>query len=177
MYRTPLTKVAGIALGHMAGTVRALLALALLGVPVLVVLNLPRLFEIVGSVPAVTTAAVVAPTPFRLSDPTPTSKPRFVPFDETPPPTLAPAPTATLPARPTPTGEQVVVNNTGGIGAVLRTEPVSGQPLASIREQVVLTVLEHRSVSGGEWLRVRTPDGQEGWVLGLVARAVPGGRP
>jgi hypothetical protein len=160
----------------MGGLVRGLFALTLLGVPVLVVVNLPRLFEMVGSVPALSTAPVVAPTPFTLSEPAPTSKPRFVPFGETPP-TLRPAPTATLPPRSIPTGEQVVVNNTGGIGAVLRAEPGNGRPLGSIHEQVVLTVLERRSVDGSEWLHVRTPDGQEGWVFGLVARPSPAVRP
>jgi Bacterial SH3 domain len=154
----------------MTGLLRAVFALALLGVPVLVVLNMPWLFEAVGSVPALNGAPVVAPTPFRLADPTPTSRARLSGLEDALPPTLAPAPTATALPRPTPTGEQVIVNNTGGIGAVLRAEPVTGKPLASVREQVVLTVIERRSIDGGEWLHVRTPDGQEGWVFGLVAR-------
>src|SRR5262249_14880936 len=161
----------------MGGLVRAVFALSLLGVPVLVAVNLSRLFDVVSSVPALATAPVIAPTPFRLAEPTSTSKQRVVGLDEAPPPTLAPVPKATPLPRPTPGGEQVVVNNTGGIGAVLRAEPVSGRPLASIREQVVLTVLERRSVDGGEWLHVRTPDGQEGWVFGLVARPSTAVRP
>jgi hypothetical protein len=155
--------------------VRVLVALLLLGVPLLVIAALPRVFEFAGSIPALGSAPAV-PTPFRLADPTPAPqvKPRFAPVEEPPPPTLAPAPTSAAPApRPTPSGERIVVNNTGGIGAVMRAEPVTGRQVASLREQVELTVLERRTVDGGEWLRVRTADGQEGWVLGLVARPRP----
>jgi hypothetical protein len=150
---------------------RALVVVALLAMPLLVVANLPRLFELAGSVPPLDSTPVALATPFRLPDPTPPpSKPRFAPLDEAPPPTLVPAPTVVR--QPTPIGERVFVTNTGGIGAVLRAEPVSGRPVASLREQVELTVLERRTVSNREWLRVRTTDGQEGWVLGLVARPV-----
>jgi hypothetical protein len=156
--------------------VRVLIAVALLGVPLLVIAALPHVFELAGSIPALGSAPAL-PTPFRLADPTPApqAKPRFAPVEEPPPPTLAPAPTIAPAAqsRPTPTGERVIVTNTGGIGAVLRAEPVTGRQVASLREQVELTVLERRIVSGGEWLRVRTADGQEGWVLGLVARPRP----
>jgi hypothetical protein len=154
--------------------VRVLVALVLLGVPLLVIAALPGVFEFAGSIPALGSAPA-HPTPFRLTDPTPgpQAKPRFAPVEEPPPPTLAPAPTTVAPPRPTPTGERVFVTNTGGIGAVLRAEPVSGRQVASLREQVELTVLERRTVDRAEWLRVRTADGQEGWVLGLVARPRP----
>ncbi|SRR6266540_4539875 len=149
---------------------RALMAVMLLAVPLLVIVSLPRLIEVAGTVPGIAPArAAGVPTPFRLADPTPVSQ-RFAVLEEQAPPTLAPAPTPTSAPRPTPTGERVVVTNTGGIGAVLRAEPVSGRQVASLREQLELTVLERRTVSGAEWLRVRTPEGQEGWVLGLVAR-------
>ncbi len=162
----------------MLSVARALVAVALLGVPLLVIVNLPRLFDLAGSVPSVATTPIVVATPFRLSDPTPPSKNRFGALEEPPPPTLAPAATATLAPRATPTGERIVVNNTGGLGAVLRTEPVSGRQIASIREQVELTVLERRTLPGqGEWLRVRTNEGQEGWVLGLVSRPATTARP
>ncbi|HEY3061461.1 MAG TPA: SH3 domain-containing protein [Chloroflexota bacterium] len=149
---------------------RALMAVLLLAVPLLVIVSLPRLFELAGSVPGIAPAPVASvPTPFRLADPTPVAQ-RFAALEEQPPPTLAPAATPTPAPRPTPTGERVIVTNTGGIGAVLRAEPVSGRQVASLREQLELTVLERRTVGGAEWLRVRTAEGQEGWVLGLVAR-------
>jgi hypothetical protein len=153
--------------------------LALLAVPVLVILNVPRLFDLAGSVPAPTTATAF-PTPFRLEEPTPAPRSRIAQLDDAPPPTLAPPAAPAKPAAPivpTPSGERVVVANTGGIGAVLRAEPVSGQQVASLREQLVLVVLERRTVSGGEWLRVQTPDGKEGWVTARVARPAPQTRP
>jgi hypothetical protein len=157
---------------------RALIAVAVLAIPLLVIVNLPRLFDLVGSVPSVAITPVAVATPFRLPDPTPPGKSRFGPLDEPPPPTLAPAATPTLAPRATPSGERIVVNNTGGLGAVLRSEPVSGRPIASLREQVELTVLERRTLPGqGEWLRVRTKEGQEGWVLGRVSRPAATARP
>jgi hypothetical protein len=165
-----------------AGLVRALLAIALLGVPVLVVIELPKFLDLAGSVPPPTTSvAFVTPTPgLRLPDVTPASasaRSRFSAFNDTPPPTLAP-PGATATAAPTPgpkpTGERIVIENTGGVGAVLRADPVTGTPVAALREQQVLDVLEHRNVPGsGDWLRVRTSDGIEGWVTGVVARPMP----
>jgi Bacterial SH3 domain len=156
---------------------RALVVAALLAIPLLVVANLQHLFDIAGSVPSVALTPVTVSTPFRLPDPTPPSKSGLTGLDQ-PPPTLAPAPTATLAPRPTPTGERIVVNNTNGQGAVLRSEPVSGKQIASLREQAELTVLERRTLPGqGEWLRVRTSEGLEGWVLALVSRPVAPARP
>src|SRR5215475_14151348 len=106
------------------------LVIALLAVPLLVVIELPRFFDLAGSVPP------------------PSPVPPLV--------TATPAPTA----LPTPTGERIVIQNTGGLGAVLRSDPVTGKPVAALREQQVLDVLEHRDVPGsGDWIRVRTPEG------------------
>ena len=165
----------------MLSLVKALLALVLLAVPLLVITALPRLFELAGSVASPPTdTAIVGPAPaFRLVPSTPTGgRSRFASIQETPPATLAPpAATATPQAtpRPTPTGERVVIGNTGGRGAVLRAEPVTGRPVAALREQQVLDVLERRNVPGsGDWVRVRTSDGLEGWVTGLVALPLSG---
>ena len=164
----------------MLSLVKGLLALALLAVPLLVITAIPRLFELAGSVASPRTdTAVIGPAPaFRLVPGTPTGgRSRYASLEETPPATLAPpAATATPVAtpRPTPTGERVVVANTGGRGAVLRAEPVTGRPVAALREQQVLDVLERRNVPGsGDWVRVRTSDGLEGWVTGLVALPLP----
>jgi hypothetical protein len=156
---------------------RVLGLLVLLAIPLLVIAAVPRVFEIAGSIPSLGgPPAAVIPTPFRLADPTPVAK-RFSPVEEQPPPTLAPAATPTAAPRATPTGERVVVTNTGGIGAVLRAEPVTGRQIASLREQLEVTLLERRQVGGVEWARVRTADGQEGWVLGTLARPVAQARP
>jgi len=155
---------------------KGVVVLALLGVPLLVITVLPRFFELAGSVPALSPAASgPLPTPaFRLADSTPTAiRARFAPVVETPPSTLSPPAPAGAQVRtpvPSPTGERIVIGNTGGVGAVLRSEPVTGQPIAALREGLILDVLERRSVTGsGDWVHVRTAEGQEGWVTGLVA--------
>jgi hypothetical protein len=152
------------------------LVVALLGLPLLVVIELPRFLDLAGSVPAPTDRAELAtPEPaFRLLDPTPAPRSRFAPLDDRVPPTLSPpVVTATAPAtpRPTPTGERIVIGNTGGLGAVLRADPVTGRPLAALRDQQVLDVLERRNIPGsGDWVHVRTADGAEGWITGIVAQ-------
>jgi Bacterial SH3 domain len=155
---------------------KLLVVVALLGMPLLVITALPRFFELAGSVPSVNgqQADPTATPGFRLTDATPTNvRARFGNLDETPPPTLAPpAVTATSVAtpRPTATGERIAIGNTGGQGAILRAEPVTGSPVAALHEQQVLDVLERRTVpGGGVWVRVRTSEGIEGWVTGLVA--------
>jgi hypothetical protein len=157
-----------------------MLVLALLAVPLLVVIELPRFFDLAGSVPPPAAGITfVTPTPeFSLSNVTPTAASgRVSVLDSAPPPTLA-APQVTATAAPTPqptaTGERIVIANTGGLGAVLRSDPVTGKPVAALREQQVVDVLEHRNVPGsGDWVHVRTSDGTEGWVTGVVAQPMP----
>jgi hypothetical protein len=158
---------------------RSLLIVALLGLPLLIVIELPKFFDLAGSVPPPTGEARFAtPEPaFRLLEATPTAvRSRFAPFDDTVPPTLSPRAMTSTPVptqRPAPTGERIVIGNTGGIGAVLRADPVSGTPIGSLREQQELDVLERRSVPGsGDWVHVRTQDGHEGWITAVVARPV-----
>ena len=164
----------------MGTLIRALFAIALLAIPLLVITELPHFFELAGSVPPPSgepTFATQTPA-FRLIDSTPTAvRSRFAPLDDAPPPTLSP-PEATATAvptpRPTPTGERVIIGNTGGVGAVLRTDPVTGRPVAGLRDSQVLDVLERRNVPGsGDWVRVRTADGVEGWIIGRVALPAP----
>ena len=166
----------------MSSLVKTLFVVTLLVTPVLVVIQLPRLFELANSVPpAQSPVAVATAVPaFRLLDtPTPAARSRIAPLDDSIPPTLAPpvataTPKATV--RPTPTGERIIIGNTGGVGAVLRSDPVTGRPISALREQQVLDVLERRNIPGsGDWVRVRTADGVEGWVTGLVALPLPSG--
>lgn len=68
--------------------------------------------------------------------------------------------------------EQVKVANTGGAGAILRADPPKGRQVAALRDGTVLQVLEHRQVDDGpEWLRVKTPDGTEGWIFSRLVAA------
>lgn len=164
-------------MGHLF---KACVALAFLGLPLLVVSAVPHLFELVSAVPSETrTSTTTAPAPaFHLIDPTPASSTRkFASLEEAPPPTLAPPPLTATPAatpRVQPTGERIAIGNTGGRGAVLRAEPVSGHAVAALRDGQVLDVLERQTVAGSsEWIRVRSADGREGWVTSVVAAKVP----
>ena len=167
----------------MSGLAKAAVVVLLLSVPLLVITALPRLFELAGSIPAAGSQPAAAAAPaFRLVDATPTNaRARFGALEETPPPTLAPPALTSTPVatpRPAPTGERAVIGNTGGVGAVLRAEPVTGQAMASLREQLVVDVLERRVIPGsGEWVHVRTAEGVEGWVIGLVARPLTPSNP
>jgi hypothetical protein len=68
--------------------------------------------------------------------------------------------------------ERVKVANTGGAGAILRADPPKGRQVAALRDGTALQVLEHRQLDdGAEWLRVRTPDGVEGWVFSRLVVA------
>jgi hypothetical protein len=165
-----------------AGVLKALFALALLAVPLLVVAQLPRFLELADSVPADgREASLPTQSPaFRLPDVPPTAvvRSRFAPLDDTVPPTLSPPVARATPVaspRPNPTGERIVIANTDGQGAVLRSDPVSGRPVIALREQQTLDVLERRTIPGsGDWIHVRTPDGVEGWVTALAALPVAG---
>jgi hypothetical protein len=161
-----------------ASLVRALCVVALLAIPLVVVMELPGLLELAGSVPPSSDVTYATPNPaFRLDSTPSAARSRFASIDDTPPPTLAP-PVATATAAPTPrptaTGERIIIANTGGAGAVLRSDPVTGQRVASLRDQQQLDVLERRTIPGnGDWVHVRTADGREGWVSGVVAQPVP----
>jgi hypothetical protein len=95
--------------------------------------------------------------------------PHFLP----PPVAALPADTNAGPAAPAQTdqdaqpdpGEQVKVANTGRVGAILRAEPPSGRQITTLRDGQLLNVLEHRTLGDAEWLRVRTPEGVEGWIF------------
>lgn len=65
-------------------------------------------------------------------------------------------------------GESVKVANTGGAGAILRAEPQTGRQIGALRDGQSLQVLERRTVGDGEWLRVKTEAGAEGWVYGRL---------
>jgi Bacterial SH3 domain len=86
-----------------------------------------------------------------------------------PAPAEADAQTAEAPA---PKAEHVKVANTGGVGAILRAEPPRGRQVAALRDGTQLDVVEHRQIDDSEWLRVRTPDGQEGWIFSRLAAPV-----
>jgi SH3-like domain-containing protein len=66
----------------------------------------------------------------------------------------------------------VKVTNTGGAGAILRADPPKGRQVTALRDGTLLQVLEHRQLDDAtEWLRVKTPDGVEGWVFSRLVAA------
>ena len=81
------------------------------------------------------------------------------------PPVPAPAQSEATTAQPVEAVERVKVANTGGVGAILRADPPRGRQLAALRDGQLLEVLEHRTVTDSDWLRVRTPEGVEGWIF------------
>jgi hypothetical protein len=88
------------------------------------------------------------------------------------PPDAAAGPPAPSEAEVAPieVAERVKVANTGGVGAILRADPPRGRQISGLRDGQVLEVLERRTVTDSEWLRVRTPEGVEGWIFSrLVA--------
>jgi hypothetical protein len=151
---------------------RGLAITALLAVPLLVMLvGLPQLLELLAPPPPTTTSGT---TPFQAAVVRPTvatNRGRFAPA-ETPPPTLAPPTPTALPttplASPRPLGQPATIGNTEGRGAVLRADPVSGRPVASLRERQLVFILERTTAGGAEWAHVRTAEGAEGWVLSVV---------
>lgn len=160
----------------MAGLVTKLVLLLALGVPLVV-----AVFSLPGLVGWGTTPDARGPRLFAVpsqvgqsTGPTPVAT-RYSPLDAAPPPTLG-VPTrvpATL-APEAPASERVSIYNTGGIGAAVRAQPGQSQQIAGLREGEVVEVLERSQLGGAEWVKVRTPQGVEGWILGIVARTVTG---
>lgn len=83
-------------------------------------------------------------------------------------------PTLTLTVTPSPTPLYARVSTANQSGALLRAEP-GGTVLRSYFDGTLIEVLpETETVDGVVWVRVRTPDGLEGWMVqGLLATATP----
>ena len=156
---------------------RALVVLVLLAIPLLVVAALPRVFEFAGSLPT-------------IGGPRPPRRRRH--FDWL---TRRPRPNASRRSRSrrrqhSSRPRRRLLGRAPRRPASASSSPIravwarycapnqsADAPIASLREQLEVTLLERRQVGGTEWARVRTPDGQEGWVLGVVARPAPAPRP
>ena len=94
-------------------------------------------------------------------------QPYHCPFDDEPAATPQPsAPTAATGAEPdSQPARTVVVANTDGQGVVLRNTPrADDRTSVIVPEGQAVAVLESRMADQTTWLRVRTAQGQEGWV-------------
>lgn len=92
--------------------------------------------------------------------------------------TLTPHPTNALSATPSwtptiqPTPSYALINSSIGGGALLRTEPASGSVITVLDNGLLVQVLPEIEIVGTvTWVRVRTLDTVEGWVLQSVLTA------
>jgi hypothetical protein len=115
-------------------------------------------------------AAAPTPTPTPTITPTPTATPlpsATATATRTPSATASPSRTATATATQTPTPPPAVIHGTGGLGALLRTEPQGESQGGLIEGSSVLVLGGPQSAGGQAWWHIRTASGQEGWVLGV----------
>lgn len=108
----------------------------------------------------------------------PTAKPIVVVIP-TPLPTEPPLPTATPTPEPTPAPtpgpEWLVVANTGGQGAYIRSNPASDERIKAWLDGTRMQVIgPDQEVEGVSWKRVRDPAGNEGWVPAQYLAPAPG---
>ncbi len=127
--------------------------------------------------PPPTATATVALPPATPEPPTATA---------TPPPTATPTlprlePTPTSSSTPTlqPTPVYARINSAIGGGAVIRSEPGSGSVINSLLNDTLVEVLpETQQVNNVVWVRIRTANGIEGWILqAVLVTATPAPNP
>jgi hypothetical protein len=120
-------------------------------------------------------ASVLASLPTPTPTPTPTSTPTGT---ATATPTATASPTASATATPTrtstptwtstPTPPLAIVVRTGGQGAILRDAP-DGTDVGFLAEADAVQVIGGPETIGDKiWWQIRTQDGEEGWLLGVL---------
>lgn len=163
----PLT-LFGYTLGGMVTLIGVLLLIILSGAGVAVVGQ----YALPTPIPTATATVTLTPTVTMTPVP-PTTTPTLTPSATPVPPTNTPTLTPTL--TPTPILVLVVAGDSGG--AYLRSGPGYDSPsLDLLANGTVLQVIPDEIVEEGNssWVHVRTPDGQEGWILqSLLATATP----
>lgn len=126
-------------------------------------------------------ASLPTPTPTPTITPTPSNTPTAsMTSTVTPTPTVTPSPTATPTSTSTgtPLPPLAIVFRTGDLGGFLRDAP-RGEIIGFVEEGDTLSVIGGpEEISGGFWWLVRTEEGQEGWLLGvLLATLTPSTNP
>lgn len=126
--------------------------------------------------PSATPSPTLTLTPSLTPSPTNTPLPPTATLPPTLTPSVTPSPTPTLPPTPTPVYARVNAPEAYG-GAILRREPGFDSPsITSALNGTLIIVLSEKATQADEtyWLRVRLPDGTEGWMLqSLIAIATP----
>jgi hypothetical protein len=109
------------------------------------------------------------PTPTPTATPTPTQTPTATLTQTATPtntPTVTPTHTPTHTATPTP--PSAIVIRTGGLGAILRDAP-DGTDVGFLAEADAVQVIGGPETIEDEiWWQIRTQDGEEGWLLGVL---------
>jgi hypothetical protein len=109
------------------------------------------------------------PTPTPTATPTPTQTSTATPTHTMTPtntPTVTPTHTPTHTATPTP--PSAIVIRTGGLGAILRDGPDGTQVGFLAEADLVQVIGGPEAVEDEIWWQVRTQDGEEGWLLGVL---------
>lgn len=120
-----------------------------------------------GSEPEASPSAVTPPEPAATATITPSS---------TPTRTLVPTNTPTITVTPQATPVWARINAKDGDGAFIRQEPsYQADIIVSLLNGTVVQVLpDVVDVKGVPWMKVRTDDGREGWIVrALLATATP----
>lgn len=164
--RTPRPRRTGPAVDLTGIRVRLAATVLVIGVGALI------LFFVIQLSQGQETADVVTPSPEAttdLSQPMATFTPgaTSTPPPQDIPPTVPPEPTAP-PAGILAAGANALITGTGGSGANMRSTPEVGANnlVATLADETAVTVLEGPTEAADYvWWKIRTADGQEGWVV------------
>lgn len=130
--------------------------------------KLNRILAAAAPAPAIPTPAQPVTAPVAAAAPATPAPAQPVSTPAAPAPTTAPIPSAPAPAAPAPTPGAVTIcagTVTAPRGANLRRAPVSGESIAIIPAEGIVTVQEIRTIPGQQfrWIRV-TYENLEGWT-------------
>ncbi|NIS81043.1 MAG: DUF389 domain-containing protein [Anaerolineales bacterium] len=123
--------------------------------------------SVMASLPTPTPTPTITPTP--SATPTASMTSTVTPtYSVTPSSTASPTSTPTV----TPLPPLAIVFRTGDLGGFLRDAP-QGEIIGFVEEGDTLSVIGGpEEIGGGVWWLVRTEEGQEGWLLGVLLATI-----
>ncbi len=136
----------------------------------------PPLAPAPATQPAATAAQPSNPALDRSVTPAPSETPTPPGITRTPTNTIIPTRTPTVTTTPIPTPLWAVVSSDEGGGVIVHDEPgfKTGYVASLINGVLVVVLSDAAEADGVAWVRVRTPDGREGWVVrALLTTATP----